>query len=95
MFGSRMNKPSRNNPFRIAPRLESLDHRDVPTVIAAPDTYTVAAGQTLTVSVQKGVLSNDFSSTNPGAIIVADLKVGPTLTTPPFSDLRSRSGRFW
>ena len=83
MFGTRFTKPSRTSRLRITPRLESLDSRDVPAVVAVPDFYTVRAGQTLTVPVAKGVLSNDFSDSNPGAILVADLKAGPTLNTPP------------
>jgi hypothetical protein len=80
MFGFRTAK---TRPARIAPRLEQLDIRDTPTVVAIPDFYTVAAGQTLTVGVSQGVLANDVSTTNPGAILVADLKAGPTPTTPP------------
>lgn len=85
MFGSRQTpKPRVTAPrLRVTPRLQLLDERDVPTVIAVPDFYTVQAGQTLTVPVNKGVLANDFSSTNPLAILVADLKAGPTLTQPP------------
>jgi hypothetical protein len=85
MFGSRQSPKTRVTAPRqiVTPRLQLLDERDVPTVIAIPDFYTVRAGQTLTVPVNQGVLANDFSSTNPGAILVADLKAGPTLTQPP------------
>lgn len=84
MFGSRNIKMTRPSPkMRITPRLQSLDQRDVPAVIAVPDFYTVQAGQTLTVPVAKGVLSNDFSDSNFGAIIVADLKSGPAVSNPP------------
>lgn len=85
MFGSRQTPKTRlTTPrLRVTPHLQLLDERDVPTVIAVPDFYTVQAGQTLTIPVNKGVLANDFSSTNSGAILVADLKAGPTLTQPP------------
>lgn len=83
MFGFRTAAKARST--RLTPRLNQLDSRDTPTVVAIPDFYTVQAGQTLTVNVQNGVLSNDVSTTNPGAIIVADLKAGPTPTTPPIA----------
>jgi hypothetical protein len=84
MFGPRTTPaaPTRSR-LRVVPRLDALDARDVPAVIAVPDFYTVRAGQTLTVPVATGVLSNDFSDSNAGAIIVADLKAGPTLSGPP------------
>jgi hypothetical protein len=85
MFGSRQSSKTRLTAprLRVTPHLQLLDERDVPTVIAVPDFYVVRAGQTLTVPVNQGVLANDFSSTNPGAILVAELKAGPTLTQPP------------
>lgn len=85
MFGSRQSPKTRLTAprLRATPRLQLLDERDVPTVIAIPDFYTVQAGQTLSVPVNKGVLANDFSSTNSGAILVADLKAGPSLSQPP------------
>jgi hypothetical protein len=78
MFGSR-NKISRP-AVRSVPRLDALDSRDVPTVIAVNDVYTGHVGQVLTVPVNIGLLSNDFSQTNFGAVLVADLKTAPTIT---------------
>ena len=46
---------------KAALRLEGLEARDVPTVIANADQYQAVAGQVLTVSVGQGVLNNDFS----------------------------------
>jgi hypothetical protein len=62
------------------PRIEALDARDVPTVIAVNDIYTATVGQVLTVPAKIGLLSNDFSQTNFGAILVADLKTAPAIT---------------
>lgn len=51
--------------------LEALDERAVPAVIAVDDTYTVARGAVLTVDAQTGVLTNDFSNSDPGATLAA------------------------
>lgn len=68
-----------DQPF--GPRVEQLEAREVPTVVAIGDTYRVAAGQVLTVNAGRntaiegpgpvGVLANDFSDTNPGAVLAA------------------------
>ena len=81
MFGSLQftTRPSRPT-LRTVPRLEALDSRDVPTVIAVNDLYSARVGQVLTIAASNGVLSNDFSTTNPGAILVADLKTAPIIT---------------
>jgi len=58
---------------------DTLESREVPAVISAPDQYQVQAGQVLTISAfvpdvntgKIGVLSNDFSTTNPNAILTA------------------------
>jgi hypothetical protein len=65
--------------FRVVPRVEALDARDVPTVKAINDIYTAQVGQVLTVPVTIGLLSNDFSDSNFGAVLVADLKTAPTI----------------
>jgi hypothetical protein len=81
MFGSSRNQVRPARPaLRTAPRLEPLDPRDVPTVVAINDIYTAHVGQVLTVPVNIGLLSNDFSSTNFGAVLVADLKTAPQIT---------------
>jgi hypothetical protein len=81
MFGSSRNTLRPARPSRRAfPRLEPLDSRDVPTVIAVNDLYSAHLGQVLTVSAKTGVLANDFSQTNPGAVLVADLKTAPQIT---------------
>jgi len=53
----------------ITPRLEILEAREVPAIIANADTYTVQAGQVLTVPANIGVLANDFIDNNPGATL--------------------------
>src|SRR5262245_57300999 len=81
MFGSSPTQArSLRRNLRAFPRLESLDSRDVPTVIAGNDVYTAQVGQVLTVPSKIGLLSNDFSSTNFGAILVSDLKTAPQIT---------------
>lgn len=56
---------------RLRPALEALDERVVPAVIAVDDSYSVARGAVLTVDAKIGVLSNDFSTTDPGAVFSA------------------------
>ncbi len=81
MFGSTRNKVrAAQKTTRIVPRLDTLDSRDVPTVIAVDDFYFAQVGKVLTVPATQGVLANDFSQTNFGAILVADLKTAPTIT---------------
>ena len=55
-----LGKPRTDKP---ALRLEGLETRDVPTVIANGDQYSAVAGQVLTVPLSQGVLVNDFSDT--------------------------------
>lgn len=88
MFGFR-----KKNTKKETPKLgcEYLESREVPTVVAAPDFYTVSAGQTLTVPFNKGLLVNDFSSTNPAAILVTDLLFGPVSSGPPSPALPANS----
>ncbi len=59
MFGF----PSRpkDSTLRTTPRVESLEDRTTPTIIANQDFYTVPVGQVLTVPFTQGVLANDFS----------------------------------
>lgn len=81
MFGTpRKNHRPTPQSHRAVPRLETLASRDVPTVIAIGDIYSARVGQVLTVPANIGLLSNDFSSTNFGAVLVADLKTAPTIT---------------
>lgn len=61
---------------RFTPKLEALDQRDVPAVITVSDTYSVAAGTLITVDAKNGVLSNDFSSIDFGAVLSAS-QLGP------------------
>jgi hypothetical protein len=53
----------------VTPRIEVLESREVPAIIANADTYTVSAGQVLTVPANIGVLANDFIDNNPGATL--------------------------
>ena len=64
----------------FAPRVEALEARETPAVVANPDNYQVGAGQVLTVPVNQGVLINDFNDTNPGAILSSSLVVGAKYT---------------
>ncbi len=57
--------------MRAAPQLQELDARDVPAVIAVEDSYGVGIGRVLTVPVTQGVLQNDFSTTDFGAVLSA------------------------
>lgn len=58
-------------------KLEQLEVREVPAVIALADTYTVQAGQVLTIAaIPNGVLANDFSNSNPNAILAATVTQG-------------------
>src|SRR5262245_55462159 len=69
----------RNAPAR--PWVEALEARTVPTVVAVDDEYFIPVGQGLNVTFDKGVLINDFSTTNNGAVLTAALQTGLTLTT--------------
>jgi hypothetical protein len=59
MFGF-PSKPKDSNP-RATPRVECLEDRTTPTLIANPDFYSVPVGQVLTIPFTQGVLANDFS----------------------------------
>ena len=79
MFGFNRHEdasPSARRPT-ITPRVEILESREVPTVFAVADTYTVTAGQVLTVPPNLGVLANDFSDTNPGATLTVTGNTAP------------------
>jgi hypothetical protein len=75
MFGflSRPKNPARRPAFRV----EQLEDRAVPAIIATGDTYSVAAGAVLTVPAPQGLSSNDFSDTFPGQVL--------TVNTAPFT----------
>ncbi|WP_149114657.1 hypothetical protein [Limnoglobus roseus] len=60
-------RPIRNSLLR----LEGLETRDVPTTIAGNNQYSVQAGSVLTVSANGGVLTDDFSTDNPNAVLIA------------------------
>jgi hypothetical protein len=75
MFGLKKTKRPTNPPRALT--LEALDRRDVPAVIAAQDTYQVQAGQVLSVAaIPNGVLANDFSNSNPNAILAGSITQG-------------------
>src|SRR5690349_13739983 len=59
MFGF-PSKPKDTN-LRTTPRVECLEDRTTPTLIAGSDFYSVPVGQVLTVPFTQGVLVNDFS----------------------------------
>jgi hypothetical protein len=74
MFGS----PNKKNMKKLVKlNVQTLDQRDVPAVIATPESYSVAAGQTITIPFNKGVLANDFSNSNPTAILTSSVVQGP------------------
>src|SRR5688572_4451205 len=77
MLGFPTQGPSRKPTF--GPRLTQLEERDVPALFGVGDTYTVEAGQVLSVP-PNGVLANDFSDTTPGGVISV---LNPQLTPPP------------
>ncbi len=55
--------------------IDRLDDRIVPAIIANADFYEASAGRVLTVSVNNGVLVNDFSDTSPGSVLTSSLSV--------------------
>lgn len=80
MFGSNQT-PKTKTPARL--NLVGLETREVPVVTAFPDFYPLAGApplrpaETLTVPAANGVLSNDFSTTNKNAVLVANKTYGP------------------
>jgi hypothetical protein len=79
MFGLKRNDSQKKSQFVSTPKLEQLELREVPAIIANPDTYTVKAGTVLNAGqvtgvpgtggqppTVAGVLANDYSDTNPG-----------------------------
>ncbi|CAN5269224.1 hypothetical protein BH11PLA2_BH11PLA2_12380 [soil metagenome] len=78
MFGF---KKTNRKTQPVGLKLESLEMRDVPAVIAAQDSFQVQAGSVLTVAaIPNGVLANDFSNTNPNAILAASITQGAQYT---------------
>lgn len=69
------NRPARRTAATLT--LENLESREVPAIIANNDVYDSRASQVLTVLVPEGVLANDFSDTNPGSVLTANIKANP------------------
>lgn len=61
--------PGRN---RITPSLQELDARINPVIITNGDLYTAARGSVLNVPAAQGVLANDYSTTDYGALLNVD-----------------------
>ena len=61
---------------RAALKLEQLDTRVVPAVVAVNDTFSVVAGRVITTLPEEGVLANDFDNRNFGDVLSA-VQVGP------------------
>jgi hypothetical protein len=98
MFGfpwSKKESARRDKP--LGPRVEQLEAREVPAVIAVGDLYRVPAGQVLSVPAGRdtslqgagpvGVLANDFSDTNSGAVLTATLQTVAKYVSPNGSPL--------
>jgi hypothetical protein len=74
-----LGKPRTDKP---ALRLEGLEVRDTPAIIANGDTYFATAGQVLSVPLSQGVLVNDFSDTFPNAQLTAAVSGIPQYVPP-------------
>ena len=73
---------TRNHPTArpsAAPGLLELEDRAVPAVVAISDFYRVSPGEVLRIPASRGVLANDFSDTNFGAVLTASLVGTPTI----------------
>jgi hypothetical protein len=68
MFGTPL-QPARSRGRGLA--VEQFEDRITPVVRALPDTYTVAAGQVLTVSAANGLLANDFDDADTPVALTA------------------------
>jgi len=77
MFGYPKSTPA---PARRAtgPRLEQLEVRDVPAIIATGDVFTTPLATVLATTATQGVLANDFSTAFPGQVLSAQLVGLPT-----------------
>lgn len=88
------------SPRRAAPlRLEALDERAVPAVIAQNDAYTGIRGRVLTVDAVNGVLTNDFSDQTFGSVLAASqvspiVSVGSSVPLPPNTLTLNANGSF-
>lgn len=71
MFGLSWPKesPAARPGLRAGLSLQEMEDRAVPAVIAVNDSYNVSSGRVLTVPVTEGVLQNDFSTTDFGAVL--------------------------
>jgi hypothetical protein len=75
MLGS----PRTTRPAKlVGGNITQLEAREVPAIIATADFYNARAGEVLTVTVPNGVLSNDFSDTNPGSQLLVQNATGIT-----------------
>jgi hypothetical protein len=78
MFGlltsSRRVNPTSGKPIsRVGGSFVELETRDTPAVIATADFYDVQRGSVLSINALEGVLKNDFSTTNPLAILSSSI----------------------
>jgi hypothetical protein len=92
MLGFRKSHTRPSRAPRPLGQLEQLEGREVPAIFAVTDFYTAAPGQVLSVPasggiapspIRGGVLANDFSDLNPGAVMTATLVGLPTYVVPP------------
>ncbi|MGL4422060.1 MAG: hypothetical protein ACRCZF_15435 [Gemmataceae bacterium] len=79
-FLRRKERPVPARDFLFVPKLEGLDTRVVPAVVANPNDYSVAKGTVLTVNVANGILTNDFDDEDSGAVLNAILAQGAKYT---------------
>lgn len=73
--------PHRKPPKAVRSRplagLEQLESRDAPAIITIPDYYTASRGEIRSIPANRGVLANDFSTTNFGATLRAEIIGSP------------------
>lgn len=60
---------SRRSTPRVKPSVHELENREVPAVVAVSDFYSAPVGGVLTVPKERGLLANDFSTTDVGAVL--------------------------
>lgn len=83
-------------------RVEQLEDRITPVLVAVGDVYLAGLGRLITVPANEGILSNDFSNTNPGQVLTAALVGAPRFVggtaplpaVPPGSLFLSPDGSF-